>query len=268
MSSRSIPLLLVMSIFVIFTALLPSTSNATIVRVETVVGDFEINLYDNHTPETVANFLDYVQNGAYTDSIFHRSVANFIVQSGGFRTDLNAEVSTIPTNPSVVNEPVVSNLRGSISMAKLGNDPNSATSQWFINLANNSGNLDAQNGGFTVFGEVTGNGMAVIDSLAALPTFEFAAPLSKLPLQNFTDADFVGQVPVDNTHLIIVTSITVIDTTVDSAGAAGLNPTLNPIGNTDDLGVVDNGGGGGGSLGLLTLFCLFVFSRNRGVPGC
>ena len=266
MSIRSIPLLLVTTFLILFAALLPSGADATIVRVETVVGNFEINLYDNDTPETVANFLEYVQNGEYTNSFFHRSVANFIVQSGGFRTDLNSVVSTIPTNPSVVNEPVFSNLRGSIAMAKLGNDPNSATSQWFINLGDNSGNLDTQNSGFTVFGEVTGNGMSVVDSLAALPTFAFQAPLAALPLRNFTDADFTAQVPVDNTHLIIVTAISVIDTTVDSAGAAGLNPTLNTSGSTDDGPAVDNGGGGGGggSLGLLTLLCLFAFGRKRG----
>jgi len=262
MSVRSISLFLLTSLCIVSAALLPHSAYATIVRVETVIGDFEINLYDNDTPETVANFLDYVQNGEYTDSFVHRSVPNFVVQGGGFRTDLNAVISTIPTNPSVVNEPVFSNLRGSISMAKLGNDPNSATSQWFINLADNSGNLDAENGGFTVFGEVTGNGMSVVDSLAALPRFAFQAPLNELPLQNFTDADYTAQVPVDNTHLIIVTAISVIDTTVDSA--AGLNPTLNTSGSTDDGPAVDNGGGGGGSLGLLTLLCLFAFGRKRG----
>lgn len=262
MSFRSISLYLLTSLLIVSAALLPHTALATIVRVETVVGDFEINLYDNDTPETVANFLEYVQNGAYTDSFFHRSVANFIIQGGGFRTDLNAVVSTIPTNPSVVNEPVFSNLRGSISMAKLGNDPNSATNQWFINLSDNSGNLDTQNDGFTVFGEVTGTGMTVVDSLAALPTFAFEAPLSELPLRNFTGADYTAQVPVDNTHLVIVTAISVIDTTVNSA--AGLNPTLNTSGSTNDAPIVDSGGGGGGSLGLLTLLCLFAFSRQRG----
>jgi len=259
--------ILVTSILAMLFAVVPVTSNATIVRFETVLGNFEINLYDNDTPETVENFLDYVQNGAYTDSFFHRSVANFIVQGGGFRTDLNAVVSTIPTNPSVINEPVFSNRRGTISMAKLGNDPDSATSQWFINLANNSGNLDEQNGGFTVFGEVTGNGMAVVDELADLPVFAFQGALGELPLQNFTDNDYAAQVPVDNTHLIIVTAITVIDTTVDSAGAAGLNPALNSNGDTGsnpgDGPAVDNAGGGGGSLSLFALLGLFALKLRR-----
>jgi peptidyl-prolyl cis-trans isomerase A (cyclophilin A) len=261
MSDRSIPLLLTAAFFVVIAAGLPNTANATVVRVETVLGDFEINLYDNDTPETVANFLNYVENGEYTDSIFHRSVTDFVVQSGGFRTDLNSQVSSIPTNPSVVNEPVFSNLRGTISMAKLGNSPNSATSQWFINLSDNSADLDAANGGFTAFGEVTGTGMSVIDSLAALPTFGFQAPLNELPLRNFTSTDFASQVPVDNTHLVIVTRMTVIDTTVDSAGVAGLNPTPNTSADTGGGPAV--GGGGGGSLGLFTLLGLLLISRRR-----
>ena len=265
MSTRSIPLLLVTAIFVVVAVLTPKTGNATIVRFETVIGDFEVNLYDNDTPETVANFLNYVQNGEYTGSFFHRSVAGFIVQGGGFRTDVNSVVSGIPTNPNVVNEPVFSNLRGSIAMAKQLGDPNSANSQWFINLDDNSGNLDTENGGFTVFGEVTGTGMNVIDSMAALPVFAFESPLSDLPLRNFTDNDYATRVPVDNTHLILVTAITVIDTTVDSAGAAGLNPTLNVAVDAGDGPVVDNGGGGGGSLGFFTLLCLLAVSRKRNV---
>lgn len=263
MSVRSMPLILITTLFIAFAATIPNTANATVVRVETVLGDFEINLYDNDTPATVANFLSYVQIGDYTDSIFHRSVPGFIVQSGGFRTALNAEISGIPTNPSVVNEPVFSNVRGTIAMAKLGNDPNSATSQWFINLDDNSASLDGNNGGFTVFGEITGVGMSVIDSLEALPTFAFQAPLNELPLQNFTSTDFTNQVAVDNTHLIIVTAITVIDTTVDSAGAAGLNPTPNASGNTGGGPAVPSGGGGGGSFSLFALLGLLVLCGRR-----
>jgi peptidyl-prolyl cis-trans isomerase A (cyclophilin A) len=263
---RSIPTLLAGALFFVFAGLLPNTADATVVRFETALGNFEINLYDNDTPETVANFLNYVENGGYTDSFFHRSVPGFIVQGGGFRSDLNSVASPIPTNPTVNNEPVFSNVRGTISMAKLGDDPNSATSQWFINLDDNSGNLDAQNGGFTVFGEVSGNGMDVIDALAALPIFAFQSPLGELPLRNFTDADYAAQVPIDNTHLVLVTAITVIDTTVDSAGAAGLNPTPNTLADAGDGPVVDNGGGGGGgSFGLLTLLCLIAVSRRRRV---
>src|SRR5690606_16543663 len=143
-------------------------ANATTVQIQTVLGDIEVNLFDKQTPKTVENFLAYVESGAYSDSIIHRSVPDFIVQGGGFEFNEAWPPIAIPQSPTVVNEPVFSNVRGTIAMAKLGNNPNSATNQWFINLKNNSGNLDNQNGGFTVFGQVTGNGMAIIDAIAAL----------------------------------------------------------------------------------------------------
>jgi cyclophilin family peptidyl-prolyl cis-trans isomerase len=263
MSARSNALLFAATFLLAATAVLPNAANATIVRVETVMGDFDINLYDNATPATVTNFLNYVQTGDFTDSIFHRSVSNFIVQSGGFRTDLNAVVSSIPASPAVTNEPVYSSIRGTIAMAKLGGDPNSATNQWFINLANNAASLDDQNGGFTVFGEVTGAGMDVVDAIAALPKFAFAAPFGELPLQNYTSSDFTNQVPVDNTHLIIVTAISVFDTTVDSAGAAGLTPTPTTAGSGGTTPPPSTGGGGGGGIGLFALFGLLLVNRKR-----
>jgi len=237
---------------------LPQAATATIVEVETDLGTVEINLYDNATPATVTNFLNYVNSGDFSDSIVHRSIPGFVIQGGGFITDINAQVSDIMTNPAVTNEPVYSNVRGTIAMAKLGNDPNSATSQWFINLANNAANLDAQNGGFTVFGEVT-EGMDVVDSIAGLPSYDFGSAFTNLPLQNYSAADFTNNVPIDNTHLVIVTEVNVIDTTVDSA--AGLNPipttrNTTPPGN-------GGGGGGGGSFALLSLLALCGFSATR-----
>jgi cyclophilin family peptidyl-prolyl cis-trans isomerase len=262
MFARSKSLLLASSLLLAATAVLPNAANATVVRVETVMGDFEINLYDNATPATVANFLSYVQVGDYTDSIFHRSVTNFIVQSGGFRTNLNAEINSIPANPAVTNEPVYSSVRGTIAMAKLGGDPNSATNQWFINLTNNAAVLDGQNGGFTVFGEVAGAGMDVVDAIAALPKFAFAAPFGELPLQNYSSTDFTNQVGVDNTHLIIVRKISVIDSTVDSAGVAGLTPTPTTAGGSTTS-PPSTSGGGGGAFSLIALFGLLLMNRKR-----
>ena len=259
MSIRSLPLNAVAAVLFAFAIAFPGYAHATIVRIETAQGNFDINLYDNATPATVANFLAYVQNGDYTDSVFHRSVGGFIVQGGGFRTDVNANLSAIAANPAVVNEPVFSNVRGTIAMAKLGGNANSATNQWFINLGNNAANLDFQNGGFTVFGEVIANGMDSVDAIAALPRFAFAAPFGELPLQNYTADDFTNNVPFDNSNLIIVTAITVIDTTVDSA--AGLNPT--PTTNVVTGGGNGGGGGGGGSIGLLMLFGLILIGRRR-----
>lgn len=238
-------------------AISPGISNATIVEFQTVMGNFEVNLYDNATPATVANFLGYVNNGAYTNSVYHRSLPGFVVQGGGFTFDMTVPLNSIPTNPPVTNEPEFSNVRGTIAMAKQANDPNSATNQWFINLADNSTGLDGQNGGFTAFGEVVDSGMDVIDAIAALPTYDFGAPTDDLPLRNYTANDFANNVPLDGTHLVIVNAIVISDSTVDSA--AGLNPPLNTAntgGGAPPPPPTASGGGGGGSFGIFGLLAL------------
>jgi cyclophilin family peptidyl-prolyl cis-trans isomerase len=234
-------------------ALFPQIGSATIVEVETNFGVIEINLYDSATPLTVANFLDYVQNGDYSNSVIHRSVSGFIVQGGGLMTDGNAMLSAITSRPSVTNEPVYSNVRGTIAMAKLGGDPNSATSQWFFNLANNAANLDIQNGGFTVFGEVTA-GMDVVDAIAAVQTYNGVFGFDGFPL-----LDFMAE-PIVEANLIVVTAITVTDSAVDSA--AGLTPIPTTAGNGGG-GNGGGGGGGGGSFGWLALAGLLAVGRRR-----
>jgi peptidyl-prolyl cis-trans isomerase A (cyclophilin A) len=145
----------------------------TLVQMNTSVGDMVLELYDADKPVTVANFLQYVNEGAYKDSFFHRAVPNFVFQGGGFtvsnRVSPNAQVFAVPTHAPITNEIHVgkfySNVRGTISMAKTS-DPNSATSQFFINTADNTTTLDDTNnsGGFTVFGRVVG-GLNVLDIL-------------------------------------------------------------------------------------------------------
>lgn len=230
----------------------PAISNATIVEIDTNLGTIQVNLYDLGTPATVANFLAYVNSGDYTDSVMHRSLAGFVVQGGAVVTDQNANLLAITERPPVTNEPVFANVRGTIAMAKLPNFANSATSQWFFNLGNNTANLDNANGGFTVFGEVVA-GLNVVDAIAAVPTFNGVAGFNDFPLQNFT----APPVLVDN--YIVVNSVTVIDTTVDTA--AGLNPT--PTTAAGGGGGNGGGGGGGGSFGLLGLFGLLVLGRSR-----
>jgi len=162
-----------------------ATVHATTVRLQTTLGVIDIQLFDSTAPGTVANFLAYVNSAAYDNTFIHRSVPGFIIQGGGYTLGSTPN-STIPlaARPPVVNEFSASrsNLRGTIAMAKLGGDPNSATCEWFINLANNSANLDNQNGGFTVFGKVMGNGMEIIDAIAALPTVNAGGAFSDLPL--------------------------------------------------------------------------------------
>lgn len=137
------------------------------VMIQTNHGNINVNLFDKETPLTVANFYSYANAGDYNNSIFHRLAAGFVLQGGGFKYDATAKSITAidkrPTDdPGIDNEFPTSaedsrsNLSGTIAMAKLGGDPNSATNQFFFNLANNSSNLDNQNGGFTVFGQLVG----------------------------------------------------------------------------------------------------------------
>ena len=263
-SSRSLLFAALISIVTIA----PNSSKATIVEFQTVMGNFEVNLYDNATPATVANFLAYVNSGDYTNTIYHRTVSGFIVQGGGFTFDRDLVGVTEPavdgilTRPTVNNEPALSNVRGTIAMAKLGNDPNSATSQWFFNLSDNSANLDAQNSGFTAFGEVVGNGMTVVDAIAALPNFPFGGAFDELPLRDYVEADFNNNVLLQQEHMVIVSAIIVTDTTVDSA--AGLNP---PANNANSGGGLGGGGGdsGGGSLNVWAIFMFLAMMLGRQV---
>jgi cyclophilin family peptidyl-prolyl cis-trans isomerase/protocatechuate 3,4-dioxygenase beta subunit len=183
----------------------------TKIKFSTSAGDINVELFDKEAPRTVANFLNYISDGDFDDSIFHRSVAGFVLQGGGytFSTDGTAHLEEVPEDAAVQNEPDItnrSNLKGTLAMAKLGTDPNSATSQFFFNLGNNSTNLDNQNGGFTVFGKLVGTAdQAVVDALAAITTKDMtnAADLpadqktvfEDIPLKNYTGTDF----PTDTT---------------------------------------------------------------------
>lgn len=203
----------------------PDASNAVQMSVllPSSTGFFNIALDGQHKPITVANFLNYVNSGRYfmTDptthglasSFIHRSVSNFVVQGGGFIGTVNpaqppyAQPTPVPTFSPIHNEPGISNKIGTIAMAKLDGQPNSATSQWFVNLANNGGppaNLDTTNGGFTVFGHVTGVGMTIVNAIAAVPIFNLGSPFNSLPLRNYTG----GFIRV--TNLVSIAGITVI----------------------------------------------------------
>ena len=173
------------ALFAICLCVVAGGAAATTVRLQTTQGAIDINLYETAAPITVANFLAYVRSGAYTDSLIHRSVPGFVIQGGGFTwSSTTNNVAVVPGRPQIQNEFSASrsNLRGTIAMAKLGGDPNSATSQWFINLANNASILDGQNGGFTVFGQVAPESMAVVDAIAALPIVNAGGAFNELPL--------------------------------------------------------------------------------------
>jgi ELWxxDGT repeat protein/VCBS repeat-containing protein len=158
-----------------------------VVAVNTNFGAILIELYEEQKPGTVANFLNYVNDGDYMNSFFHRSVKDFVIQAGGFTTSSptftnTSQFTAVPTDPKIQNEPGISNLRGTIAMAKLGGDPNSATSQFFINLSDNNKFLDlAANNAFTVFGKILS--MTTVDKIANLPIKTTnASPYNELPV--------------------------------------------------------------------------------------
>ena len=179
---------------------LANTSTGTIGN-----GIINVVLFDQTgtgAPLTVQNFQSYLNTGSYTNSFIHRSIPGFIVQGGGY-TYNNSTLTTIPSNPPVQNEFSTqrSNLRGTIAMAKLGNNPNSATNQWFFNLADNSSNLNNQNGGFTVFGQALGaSDLTTIDAIAAVRTYNAGGAFTNLPLT---------QAAISDTNFIRFSSITV-----------------------------------------------------------
>jgi cyclophilin family peptidyl-prolyl cis-trans isomerase len=141
-----------------FTTFLSSAGAGTLVQFRTVFGDMEVELYDQDKPVTVQNFLNYIESGRYQNEIAHRLVPGFVIQGGGF-TLVSNTITPVPTFPPITNEFGVgrqfSNVYGTIAMAKLGGDTNSATSQWYFNLTNNAF-LDAPdtNDFFVVFGHV------------------------------------------------------------------------------------------------------------------
>jgi cyclophilin family peptidyl-prolyl cis-trans isomerase len=236
------------------------------VQFQTVLGTFEVNLYDESTPATVANFLEYVAAGDYDNVVMHRAVNGFVVQGGGFVYEGTPTLAGVTSRGSVANEPVFSNVRATIAMAKLGGDPNSATSEWFINLADNSANLDIQNGGFTVFGEVTGSGMVdVLDAIEALPKFDFGGAFTSIPLRDYTAQNAADDVEVTDQHLVVVTAIVVLDAAVDTA--AGLTPIENtlidPVVNPPPAATGGGGGGGSANPVLLLLLGVATFRRCR-----
>jgi peptidyl-prolyl cis-trans isomerase A (cyclophilin A) len=246
--------------------LLASTqANATIVRFQMADGArFDVNLYDKRTPATVANFLAYVNSGAYNNVVIHRSVKDFVVQGGGFTFPgtLPVSLANVTERAAVTNEPLLSNVRGTIAMAKLSGNANSATSQWFINMGNNSANLDVQNGGFTVFGEVTSGGMAVLDAINALTIFQ-SGSFDSLPLRNYTTADAAANVAITGQHLVYATTVSVIDSNADSASS--LTPTPNTLLTpaTGTPSTSDSGGGGAAGAASLLLLGALALRRQR-----
>jgi len=159
--------------------------------IKTPLGNIEIELLTDDAPRTVANFLNYVDNYKYYKSFVHRSVPGFVIQGGGYTFNGTNPMGIIPFDP-IDNEFKVSNTRGTVAMAKNPGNPDSARSQWFINLADNSSFLDVDNGGYTVFGRVT-SGMDVADAIAQLQIINAGDPFGELPVINYVTGKFITE---------------------------------------------------------------------------
>jgi cyclophilin family peptidyl-prolyl cis-trans isomerase len=224
---------------------LPASAANPVVRFTTPLGSWEVELCAETSavclgaaPNTVANFLGYVDSGAYAGALIHRSVNYpnpFVIQGGSFRLEADQVVRAVPTGPAVQSEFNQSNVRGTMAVPLVGNSSspcdtqaNSGTSGWFISVVDNSF-LDC--GLFTVFGVVLGDGMQVVDAVNLLQTWNLndqrLAPL-------FDPIDIIGAfgstplasdfsqmpVPADVAAAFVTTAITRVPEPRAAAGAA------------------------------------------------
>ncbi len=192
------------------------------IRFHTTLGDIDVTLLPDSAPQTVANFLTYVNSGAYNNSIIHRSVPGFVWQGGGYQLINNAPV-LIPQNSPVVNEYKLSNTRGTLAMAQLSGSPNSATDQWFFNLVDNTSTLNsATNGHFVVFGRVASSAsLAVMDKIAAQPYYDESTALGDSAFTNLPLVNYSSGTPQASNYILVNSIAQVANTTVLSVNTAG-----------------------------------------------
>lgn len=157
-------------IFLLMIALAGHAQEKTMVKMTTNFGEIEIEMFTEQTPNTAANFIQYVNDGFFDGLIFHRVIPGFVIQGGGFEPGMKHKTPQAPIQNEADNG--LKNERGSLSMARTG-DPHSATSQFFISLKDNDfldfKNKDASGWGYAVFARVV-SGMDVVDRIAQSPT--------------------------------------------------------------------------------------------------
>jgi cyclophilin family peptidyl-prolyl cis-trans isomerase len=211
-------------------------------RVNTTAGNMDFILFDTSTPDTVTNFKNYVEAGKYNDVAFHRCFPGGTLQSGtikgiGTGSNFTRVVADTPTP----NEPGISNTLGTLAMTKVSaTDPDSATSEFFINVANNSTAFDSSNGGTTVFGRVASPSLSVVNAIAALQrgTYNLTIDGSSTTTP-YPDFPLTGTAAlpanIDQTRLVKINSITPLptlnysitgNTSPTVASAAIVNQTL------------------------------------------
>ncbi|MEQ8314917.1 MAG: peptidylprolyl isomerase [Gammaproteobacteria bacterium] len=139
----------------------------TIVEVQTSLGNFFIEVDEQSAPITGSNFLNYVRSGRYNNTIIHGATGGSVIRGGGYRyDDCNSGPEEIETDPPIPNESTgLSNLNGTIAALRPSNQPDAATSQWFINIGDDPG-LDTLDGGYAVFGKVLGDGVNVVNEIS------------------------------------------------------------------------------------------------------
>ena len=187
----------------------------------TTEGDIFVEFRPDVAPLNVANFLSYVNSGSYTNSIFHRSVAGFITQGGGYFVNGNQNLDVIPAQQPVADELTLANTRGTLAMANTG--PNSATTQFFFNAEDNTSINNGQSD-YSVFGQIVSlqgpticgtQSLAIMDALNAVPTFDLSSSLgpafSQLPLLNYTAGQTV--LPANLVYVNAITPTTNVKTT-------------------------------------------------------
>ena len=174
-----------LTLFVFLYALGANIHAAPNVEFETSQGNFTVELYPEKAPKTVANFLQYVKDGFYENTIFHRVISRFMIQGGGFERDLTEKNTRAPianeSNNGLLNE------SGTIAMARTM-DPDSATAQFFVNLADNQflnyTSPDPEQIGYCVFGKVT-SGFEVVQKIGLTPTTSMGRN-SDVPIKSIT----------------------------------------------------------------------------------
>ncbi len=220
----------------------PQVTSGTLVVMQTPLGAIPLQLDNAKTPNTVANFLKYINNGDYAPTLIQRLAAGFVIQGGGDKPNGSTNASL----GKIGSEAGISNTTGTIAMA-LSTGPNSGSDEWFINLANNNGtgstpDLDntADGGPFTAFGNVIDSGMTVVNAIASLSTIDGSAEngeWSDLPVINYTGSSTPTTVPQANLvtdNMAISTGITYSALSADpsvvtaSVSAGGDALTLTP----------------------------------------
>jgi len=154
-------------------------SDKTLATISTSMGDIKLELFTSKAPTTVANFIQYAESGFFNGTIFHRVIPNFMIQAGGFDSSLTKKNTEAPIKNEA--NPFVPNRRGTIAMARTS-APNSAMSQFFINVVDNSNlNKSSTSAGYAVFGKVL-DGMIVADQISSTKT-GIQNQMSDVPLE-------------------------------------------------------------------------------------